>query len=159
MLEADNEIMSKLGEGGLDIFVHSWEWGQRGKGNCSGFPSIVLGMRLGVGSQEQQYRCRFSFNLLFALGGEVLELAKCACCGCGLGQSNKSRGVRNRTICGIHKRFEPWVGVWEATKGVLTIEWHIRLELGEQRKRNYLRAVSLVFFIQVTGFSSHSCAL
>lgn len=91
-----------------------------------------------------------SFNLLFALGGEVLELAKCACCGCGLGQSNKSGGVRNRKICGIHKRFEPWVGVWEATKGVLTIWWHIRLELGEQRKRNYLRAVSLFFFIQVT---------
>lgn len=79
-----------------------------------------------------------SFNLLFALGGEVLELAKCACCGCGLGQSNKSGGVRNRKICGIHKRFEPWVGVWEATKGVLTIWWHIRLELGEQRRESWI---------------------
>ena len=38
----------------------SWEWGQRGKRNCSGFPSTVLGMnvrkvglrrsRIGVGS-------------------------------------------------------------------------------------------------------------
>lgn len=67
MLEADNEIMSTLGEGGLDIFVHRWKWGQRAKGNCSGFPSIVLGMRVGVGSQEHQYRCGF-FQPTFCSG-------------------------------------------------------------------------------------------
>lgn len=56
LLVLDTEVLGCIGgrkvEGG-GFCVICWEWGQKGKGDHNRFPAIELGMRWGIGSQEQ----------------------------------------------------------------------------------------------------------